>query len=256
MQASAIDRERRGTTKIIITGSKGRMGRALLACSAHDPELQVVGQIDQGDDLGSVIGQGDVVIDFSSHSATPGIAALCARHNKPMVIGTTGHSDEGKSQIADFKSKIPIVLSSNFSMGVNTLFWLTRKAAEILGSGYDLEIIEMHHRLKRDAPSGTAKTLAEILAEVRKQQLERLVRHGRSGIVGERTAEEIGMHSVRGGDVVGDHTVIFAGLGERIELTHKASSRETFANGALRAARWVFEQKPGLYDMQDVLGLR
>ena len=243
-------------TKIIITGSKGRMGRALLACSTHDPELQVVGQIDQGDDLSCVIGQGDVVIDFSSHSATPGIASLCAKHNKAMVVGTTGHSDEGKSHIADFKSKIPIVLSSNFSMGVNTLFWLTRKAAEILGSGYDLEIIEMHHRLKRDAPSGTARTLAEILAEVRKQQLEKAVRHGRAGMVGERTSEEIGIHSVRGGDVVGDHTVIFAASGERLELTHKASNRETFADGALRAAKWVRSQPAGLYDMQDVLGLK
>ena len=243
-------------THIIITGAKGRMGRALLACSAHDPELQVVGQIDQGDDLGSVIGQGDVVIDFSSHSATPGIAVLCARHNKAMVIGTTGHSDEGESQIADFKSKIPIVLSSNFSMGVNTLFWLTRKAAEILGADYDLEIVEMHHRLKRDAPSGTARTLAEILAEVRKQQLDKAVRHGRAGIVGERTAQEIGVHSVRGGDVIGDHTVIFAASGERLELTHKASNRETFAQGALRAAKWVRSQPAGLYDMQDVLGLK
>ena len=149
-----------------------------------------------------------------------------------------------------------MVLSSNYSTGVNTLFWLTRKAAEILGPGFDLEVVEMHHRLKRDAPSGTAKTLAEILAEVRKQQLEKVARHGRSGIVGERTAEEIGVHSVRGGDVVGDHTVIFAGVGERVELTHKASTRETFANGALRAAQWVVNQKPGLYDMQDVLGLR
>jgi 4-hydroxy-tetrahydrodipicolinate reductase len=148
------------------------------------------------------------------------------------------------------------VLSSNFSTGVNTLFWLTRKAAEILGPGFDLEVVEMHHRLKRDAPSGTAKTLAEILAAVRKQQLDKVVRHGRSGIVGERTAEEIGVHSIRGGDVVGDHTVIFAGVGERLELTHKASTRDTFANGALRAAQWVVQQKPGLYDMQDVLGLK
>ena len=218
--------------------------------------MQIVGQIDQGDDLRSVIGQGDVVIDFSSHSATPDIAALCAEHKKAMVIGTTGHSEEGKSQIANCQSQIPIVLSSNFSTGVNTLFWLTRKAAEILGPGFDLEIVEMHHRLKRDAPSGTAKTLAEILAAVRKQQLDKVARHGRAGIVGERTAEEIGMHSVRGGDVVGDHTVIFAGVGERVELTHKASTRETFANGALRAAQWVVKQKPGLYDMQDVLGLK
>jgi 4-hydroxy-tetrahydrodipicolinate reductase len=242
--------------KIIITGSKGRMGRALISCAAHYPDLQIVGQIDQGDDLRSVIGQGEVVIDFSSHSATPGIAALCAVHKKAIVIGTTGLSDEGKSQVLNCQSQIPIVLSSNFSTGVNTLFWLTRKAAEILGPGFDLEVVEMHHRLKRDAPSGTAKTLAEILAAVRKQQLDKVVRHGRSGIVGERTAEEIGVHSVRGGDVVGDHTVIFAGVGERVELTHKASTRDTLANGALRAAQWVVQQKPGLYDMQDVLGLK
>jgi 4-hydroxy-tetrahydrodipicolinate reductase len=203
-----------------------------------------------------VIGQGDVVVDFSSHTATPGIAAVCAEYKKAMVIGTTGHSEEAKSHIAHCQSQIPIVLSSNFSTGVNVLFWLTRKAAETLGPGFDLEIIEMHHRLKRDAPSGTAKTLAEILAAVRKQQLGKVARHGRSGIVGERTAEEIGLHSVRGGDVVGDHTVIFAGAGERLELTHKASTRETFAKGALRAAAWVVRQKPGIYDMQDVLGLR
>src|ERR1035437_3408619 len=243
-------------TKIIITGSKGRMGRTLISCAAHHPDLQVVGQIDQGDDLSAVIGQGDVVIDFSSHSATPAIAALCAAHKKAMVVGTTGHSDEGKAQIANFQSQIPIVLSSNFSTGVNTLFWLTRKAAEILGPGFDLEIVEMHHRLKRDAPSGTARTLAEILAGVRQQQFDQVVRHGRAGIVGERTAEEIGAHSLRGGDVMGDHTVIFAGGGERLELTHRASTRETFANGALRAAQWVVPQKPGLYDMQDVLGLK
>jgi 4-hydroxy-tetrahydrodipicolinate reductase len=243
-------------TKIIITGSQGRMGRMLVSCAPHHPGLKVVGQIDQGDDLRSVIGQGDVVVDFSSHSATPAIAALCAMHRKAMVVGTTGHSEEGKAQIADCQSQIPIVLSSNFSTGVNTLFWLTRKAAEILGPGFDLEIVEMHHRLKRDAPSGTAKTLAEILAAVRHQQLDKVARHGRSGIVGERTAEEIGLHSVRGGDVVGDHTVIFAGVGERLELTHKASTRETFANGALRAAQWVVNQQPGLYDMQDVLGLK
>jgi 4-hydroxy-tetrahydrodipicolinate reductase len=173
-----------------------------------------------------------------------------------MVIGTTGHSSEDRTQLTSLSSQIPMVLSSNFSTGVNMLLWLTRKAAEALGPGFDLEIVEMHHRLKRDAPSGTARTLAEILAEVRKQQLERVARHGRSGIVGERTPTEIGIHSVRGGDVVGDHTVIFANTGERVELTHKASSRETFANGALRAAAWVVRQKPGLYDMLDVLGLR
>lgn len=241
---------------IIITGSKGRMGQMLVACAANHPELRIAGQIDQGDDLRSILASGDVVIDFSSHTATPAVAALCAEHKKAMVIGTTGHSKEDRSLVARHSSRIPMVWSSNFSTGVNALFWLARKAAEILGPGFDLEIVEMHHRLKRDAPSGTARTLAEILAEVRHQQLEQVLRHGRAGIVGQRPAEEIGLHSVRGGDVVGDHTVIFAGLGERVELTHRASSRETFANGALRAAQWVVRQPPGLYDMQQVLGLK
>jgi 4-hydroxy-tetrahydrodipicolinate reductase len=232
------------------------MGKALIACAPQHQELEVAGLVDMGDDLKSLLPSAHVVIDFSSHAATAGIAALCAEHKKAMVIGTTGHSNEDRSQITGLSSIIPMVLSSNYSTGVNTLFWLTRKATEILGPGFDLEVVEMHHRLKRDAPSGTARTLAEILAEVRKEQLEKVIRHGREGIVGERTATEIGMHSIRGGDVVGDHTVIFAGLGERVELTHKASTRETFANGALRAAEWVARQKPGLYDMQDVLGLK
>jgi len=243
-------------TNVIITGSKGRMGQALAACAAHIPELKVVGQVDIGDDLGAIIDRCDAVIDFSFYDATAGVAGLCAKHKKALVIGTTGHKDAEKSQILGCKSQIPIVWASNYSTGVNTLFWLTRKAAEILGPGFDLEVVEMHHRLKKDAPSGTATTLLEILGEVRKLQLKDALRHGREGIVGERTSNEIGVHAIRGGDVVGDHTVIFAANGERLELTHKASSRDTFANGALRAALWVVKQKPGLYDMQDVLGLK
>ena len=243
-------------TKLIITGSKGRMGQALLSCAARIPELEVVGQIDAGDDLGAIIAKCDAVIDFSFHSATLGVAKICAQHKKPLVIGTTGHQPEEKKQLTALANQIPVVWASNYSTGVNTLFWLTRKAAEILGPGFDLEVVEMHHRLKKDAPSGTATTLLEILGDVRKVQLDEALRHGRKGIVGERTAGEIGIHALRGGDVVGDHTVIFAANGERVELTHKASSRETFANGALRAAQWVVQQKPGLYDMQDVLGLK
>jgi len=243
-------------TKIIITGGKGRMGQALLSCAARIPELEVVGTVDQGDDLATIIGQADVVIDFSFHNATLGVAELCARHKKSVVIGTTGHSKEEKAEIEKLKAEIPMVVATNFSTGVNTLFWLTRKAAEILGPAFDLEVVEMHHRLKKDAPSGTATTLLEILGDVRKLQLEAALRHGRKGIVGERTPDEIGIHAIRGGDVVGDHTVIFANNGERVELTHKASSRDTFANGALRAAQWVVQQPPGLYDMQDVLGLK
>lgn len=243
-------------TRIVITGAKGRMGRALLGCAPQHPELQVTGQVDMGDDLSTTIGNCDVVVDFSSHLATPGIARRCAEHRKAAVIGTTGLSEEDRTQIAHCAARVPIVLSSNFSTGVNALFWLTRKAAEILGPEFDLEIIEMHHRLKKDAPSGTARSLAEILAKVRNQQLDGVLRHGRAGMVGERTSAEIGMHAVRGGDVVGDHTVIFATMGERVELTHKATSRDTLANGALRAAKWVNSRPPGLYDMQDVLGLK
>jgi len=230
------------------------MGQALVACAKKLPGLQVIAQIDQGDDLTGVIRGGDAVIDFSSPAATAEVARLCAEHKKALVIGTTGHSDT--FEIKKNAEQIPIVWTSNFSTGVNTLFWLTRKAAEILGPDFDLEVVEMHHRLKKDAPSGTAKTLAEILADVRQLQLAQAARHGRAGLVGERTPGEIGVHSIRGGDVVGDHTVIFANVGERLELTHKASSRDTFANGALRAAQWLVQQKPGLYNMQDVLGLK
>jgi len=243
-------------TKIIITGSKGRMGQMLVACAARIPELEVVGQIDVGDKLEDIIAKCDAVIDFSFHNATLGVAQICAQHKKALVIGTTGHLPEEKPKITAVAKQIPTVWASNYSTGVNTLFWLTRKAAEILGPSFDIEVVEMHHRMKKDAPSGTATTLLEILGDVRKVQLEEALRHGRKGIVGERTPSEIGIHAVRGGDVVGDHTVMFAANGERVELTHKASSRETFANGALRAAQWVVKQKPGLYDMQDVLELK
>jgi len=242
-------------TEIIITGAKGRMGQAIVAC-APQQQLQVVGQIDKGDDLRAVIDSGDVVIDFSSHALTPEVAALCAEHKKALVIGTTGHNDSETFAIRKAIEPIPVVWASNFSTGVNTLFWLTRKAAEILDPSFDLEVVEMHHRLKHDAPSGTARSLVDILAKVRHLHLPEAARNGRQGITGERTSNEIGVHSIRGGDVVGDHTVIFATNGERVELTHKASNRDTFANGALRAAQWVVKQKPGIYDMQDVLGLK
>lgn len=243
-------------TRILITGAKGRMGKVLLACAPLHPELEVAAQVDIGDDLHAAIDRCDVVVDFSAHQATSALSTLCAKHRKALVIGTTGHSHEERSAIVHHASAIPMVMTSNYSTGVNTLFWLTRKAAEILGPDFDVEVVEMHHRFKKDAPSGTAKALAEVLAKVRGLQLEEAARHGREGIVGERTPEEIGIHSVRGGDVVGDHTVMFATLGERLELTHKASSRETFAHGALRAAAWVVKQKPGLYSMMDVLGLK
>jgi 4-hydroxy-tetrahydrodipicolinate reductase len=242
-------------TRIVITGAYGRMGMTLLRCAEQIPTIDVVGQIDIGQDLRDVIDKADVVVDFSFHEATVKFAEICATNKKALIVGTTGHSTAETAELKKLSTRVPMVWASNYSTGVNTLFWLTRKAAEILGADFDLEIVEMHHRLKKDAPSGTAKTLAEILASVRKQQLDKVLRHGREGLVGERTAAEIGMHSLRGGDVVGDHTVIFAKNGERLEIAHKASTRETFANGALRAAQWIVGKQPAIYDMLDVLGL-
>ncbi len=243
--------------RILVNGAKGRMGQAIIAAIKEDPAVVVSAEIDHGDDFATALTQCDAVIDFSHHSLTDKIAADCAAAGKILVIGTTGQSDAQVVAVNAAASTIPIVFAPNFSVGVNTLFWLTQKAAEILGPDFDLEVVEMHHRLKKDSPSGTAKRLAEILAKVRDLSYNDDVRHGREGIVGERTRTEIGMHAVRGGDVVGDHTVIYANVGERVELTHKASSRDTFARGSVRAAKWAAASgAPGLYDMQDVLGLK
>ena len=242
--------------KVLINGARGRMGQMLIACAKGDAALEVVAQVDVGDDFADALAKCEAVIDFSHHSTVEPVLARCVEAHKTLVIGTTGHTDAQVAAIRHSAAHIPLVFAPNYSIGVNTLFWLTRKAAEILGSGFDLEVVEMHHRLKKDAPSGTAKKLAEILAEVRDLQYNDDVRHGRHGIVGERTDAEIGMHAIRGGDVVGDHTVIYAAPGERVELSHKASSRETFAHGALRAAVWAHGKPAGLYDMQDVLGLK
>lgn len=243
------------TLRIIMNGAKGRMGQTIIACAVEDESVAMVAEVDEGDSLSQVIDTADAVIDFSHHTVTVPVAKTCRDSGKILVVGTTGHTDDELAQIRAVADTIPIVLAPNFSVGVNTLFWLTRRAAEILGPGFDLEVVEMHHRLKKDAPSGTAKRLAEILAEVRNLRYAEDTRHGRQGIVGERTNKEIGVHAVRGGDVVGDHTVIYAGQGERLELTHKASSRATFARGAIRAAKWAVTAGPGMYDMQDVLGL-
>jgi len=243
-------------TRVIINGSRGRMGQALVECANADSLFTLAAATDIGDDLPAALPSCDALIDFTHATSTVAIAEACAAAGKILVIGTTGHHDDAHRRILELSKVIPIVFAPNFSVGVNTLFWLTRKAAEILGPDFDLEVVEMHHRLKKDSPSGTARRLAEILADVRQLNYNTDVMHGREGMVGERTNVEIGMHAIRGGDVVGDHTVIFANIGERVELTHKASSRDTFAKGALRAARWAQAQKPGLYDMQDVLGLK
>jgi len=241
--------------KLLVTGCKGRMGQAVI--DAADAQGVMVGAgIDVGDSLPTSLDLCDCVIDFSSHHFTTELLAEALKQKKGLVIGTTGHTNEELAAIKEASKSIPIVFASNFSVGVNTLFWLTRKAAELLGPDFDLEVVEMHHRLKKDSPSGTARTLVEILADVRELQYDSDCRHGRFGDVGARTKTEIGVHAVRGGDVVGDHTVIFANVGERVELTHKASSRDTFANGAVRAARWLAGKPAGIYDMQDVLGLK
>lgn len=242
--------------KLLINGARGRMGQALIAGAEADPELEVAAAVDAGDDFTAALIESDAVIDFTHADVTGGVTEACEKAGKALIIGTTGHDDRTRELIRTASKVIPIVFAPNFSVGVNTLFWLTRKAAEILGPDFDLEVVEMHHRLKKDSPSGTARRLAEILAEVRGLQYEKDVLHGREGMVGERTPTEIGMHAIRGGDVVGDHTVIYANVGERVELTHKASSRDTFAKGALRAAKWASSQPAGLYDMQDVLGLK
>jgi 4-hydroxy-tetrahydrodipicolinate reductase len=240
--------------RVLLVGAKGRMGQAI-AAAAEGANAVIAAALDQGDDLAKEIGACDVVVDFSHPSATDAICQVCLSASKPLVVGTTGHSDDERALLEKTAKSLPLVFSPNFSVGVNALFWLTRKAAEMLGQDFDLEVVEMHHRLKKDAPSGTARKLAEILCEVRKLDYAKNVAHGREGLIGERPAAEIGVHSIRGGDVVGDHTVTFAGRGERLELTHKASSRETFAAGALRAAGWVVGRSPGLYTMEDVLGL-
>ncbi len=240
--------------KILLNGAKGRMGQAISA-AARELGHTISAGIDVGDNAAAHLAGCDVVIDFSGHAATKPLLELAVAAKKPIVIGTTGHAAEEKKHLLALAAKVPCVWAGNFSVGVNLLFALTRRASAVLGSDYDAEVIEMHHRFKKDAPSGTAARLLEIILEERKLTADAL-RHGREGITGERTATEVGIHALRGGDVVGDHTVMFAALGERVELTHKASDRGIFARGAVRAAQWVVSQPAGVYDMQDVLGLK
>jgi 4-hydroxy-tetrahydrodipicolinate reductase len=239
---------------ILINGAKGRMGAAL-AAAAQEMGIAVGAAVDAGDDMAAGLKRSDVIVDFSSHRATKALLELAVAQRKPVILGTTGHATAEKQELLALAAKVPCVWAGNFSVGVNLLFALTRRAASVLGSDYDAEVIEMHHRFKKDAPSGTAARLLEIILEERKLTPTAL-RHGRQGITGERQPTEVGIHSLRGGDVVGDHTVMFAALGERLELTHKASDRAIFARGALRAAQWVVSQPAGVYDMQDVLGLK
>jgi len=241
---------------ITVTGRSGRMGQAVLDAVEAEPTTVNHSSHDAGDDLAAALAGTNAVIDFTLPAFTPQLLQEALANKIPLVIGTTGHSDEDREAIKQAATQIPIVHASNFSTGVNTLFYLTRKAAQILGNdAFDIEVTEMHHRHKIDAPSGTARTLLEILNEETNTSYDDDITHGRIGDAGPRPSKEIGMHTLRGGDVVGDHTVMFAAEGERVELTHKASSRMTFASGAVRAALWLKDRPAGLYNMQDVLGL-
>jgi len=221
--------------RVTLIGARGRMGQTIVDLARNDPKIEIVAQCDLGDAIEPAIKNCDVAIDFSNSSAIDEISRAALQYRKALVIGTTGHSREQRELIEKMAKSLPIVFASNFSVGVNALLALTRRAAEILGSEFAPQIMETHHKMKKDAPSGTAKTLAEILKEALKT--------------------EIPIESIREGEVVGEHTVSFVGPGERLELTHRAGSREIFARGALRAAEWVVGKPARLYSMQDVLGI-
>jgi 4-hydroxy-tetrahydrodipicolinate reductase len=257
--------------KVAIAGAAGRMGQALIEALRGDPELQLAAALEVPgnpsvgarisgvavtSDVSAALAASDVLIDFTRPEATLEHLRACQAQGKAMVIGTTGFSAAQKKEIEQGAKAVAIVMAANFAVGVNALFKLAETAARILGEGYDVEVIEAHHRQKVDAPSGTALQLGKAIAAVLGRDLEKDARHGRQGEPGARPAREIGFHAVRGGDIVGEHTVLFAGIGERLELTVRSQSRATYATGALRAARWLRGRRPGLYDMQDVLGLR
>jgi 4-hydroxy-tetrahydrodipicolinate reductase len=223
--------------RVLLIGAAGRMGKTISALANDDPNIDITARCDLGDSIASPTKDCDVAVDFSQADATSEICSVALEHSKPVVIGTTGHSEGQRRIIEETALSVPIVFASNFSVGVNVLFWLTRKAGEKLGGDFHPEIVETHHKMKKDAPSGTAKTLAAVLT------------------VDKETETEIPIQSIREGDVVGEHTVIFNGPAERLELTHRAANREIFARGALRAAKWIVGKPPGLYSMQDVLGL-
>jgi 4-hydroxy-tetrahydrodipicolinate reductase len=238
---------------ILLHGARGRMGVAVTA--AAGPAGVTVVPYDRAHPLAAALDGVDAVVDFSAAAATSGLLAAAVAGAKPIVVGTTGHTAAEQRELQSIAAQVPCVWAGNFSVGVNLLYALTRLASRTLGEAYDTEVVEMHHRLKKDAPSGTAVRLLEIVLAERRLGREAL-RNGREGMVGARPAGEVGVHALRGGDVIGDHTLHFAGPGERLELTHRATDRAVFAQGALRAARWVVDQPPGLYDMQDVLGLK
>ncbi|MFZ1850676.1 MAG: 4-hydroxy-tetrahydrodipicolinate reductase [Nitrosomonas sp.] len=266
------------TQKIAIAGSSGRMGRTLLEAVAQATDMKLCAALERPDssflnkDAGELIGlpcgipivsdfntalkDCTHLIDFTRPAGTLAHLKVCRENGVKMVIGTTGFSAEEKNQLKDAAKDIAIVFAPNMSVGVNVTFKLLEVAAKVLNQGYDIEIIEAHHRHKVDSPSGTALRMGEVIADAIGRDLNKVAVYGREGVTGERNPETIGFCTIRGGDVVGDHTALFAGIGERIEISHKASSRMTFALGALRAVRFLTDKSSGLFDMQDVLGLR
>lgn len=264
--------------QIAIAGSSGRMGRALIEAVAQSADFRLKAALEMpgnpllGKDAGEQVGSPngvrisadleralpgcDVLVDFTRPEGTLAHLELCRKHGVSLVIGTTGFSPEQKQRIAEAAKTISIVMAPNMSVGVNLTFKLIELAAKVLNEGYDIEIIEAHHRHKVDAPSGTALRMGEMAAHALGRDLAQCAVYGREGVTGERKASTIGFATVRGGDIVGDHTALFAGTGERVEITHRAASRATFALGALRAARFLATRKSGLFDMQDVLGLK
>ncbi len=264
---------------VIVAGAAGRMGNRLVALIKDSQTLQLAGALegkghralgqDAGeiagcgkvgvsitDDLTPLLGKGDVVIDFSAPEATLDHLRVVAQQRRAMVIGTTGLTAPQLEELKSLARQVPCVFSPNMSVGVNLIYKVITEMAKTLGEDYDIEVIEAHHRLKKDAPSGTALKIAEVLAKAVNRDLNQVGVYARKGLIGERKKQEIGIQTIRAGDIVGDHTILFGGMGERIEVTHRASSRDTFAGGALRAAQWVVKQQPGLYDMMDVLGLK
>jgi 4-hydroxy-tetrahydrodipicolinate reductase len=264
--------------KVVVTGAAGRMGTQIVRLVRATEGMGVTGAVERpgaaiGQDAGALAGVGsigvavvddlakalagaDAVIDFTAHEASARNAEVCAERGVPLVIGSTGFTPEAKARVAAAAKRIPVVLSPNMSVGVNVLFDLVRQAAKVLGDAYDVEIVEIHHKKKRDAPSGTAVRLGEVASEALGRDPKDALAYARHGILGERPPWQIGVQTLRGGDVVGEHTVYFCGEGERLELTHRATSREQFARGAVRAAQWIVGRAPGVYDMADVLGLR
>jgi 4-hydroxy-tetrahydrodipicolinate reductase len=226
---------KKSAVQVLLIGAAGRMGKTVLDLAHSDREIEIAARCDLGDSIEPAMKNCDVAIDFSQADSIDEICRAALQHRKSLVIGTTGHSQQQRKTIEETSYSVPIVLASNFSVGVNVLFWLTQKAAELLGSDFNPEIVETHHTMKKDAPSGTAKTLSELLKAVRNS--------------------EISIQSIREGDVVGEHTVVFRGPGERLELTHRAANRGIFALGALRAAKWIVHKRARLYSMQDVLGM-